>query len=114
MCRFPRLIASLVLTLAAVAAGPVAQAQVTGYPYWHAVPSGYQGSVLRTPEPIITPDTISNITRSPSGYSFEPLYLDSIGAGVGGRSIPLFLRMADSRSGLVDGNPIVPDNKAHI
>jgi uncharacterized protein (TIGR03000 family) len=63
---------------------------------------------------MITPNTISNITRSPSGYSSEPLYLDSIGAGVGGRQIPLFLRMEDSRSGLAGGNPIVPDNKAHI
>jgi uncharacterized protein (TIGR03000 family) len=117
MYRSPRLIASLVLTLAAGAAGPAAQAQMTSYPYypyWSSAPSGYQGSVLQLPGPIITPNTISNITRSPSGYSFEPLFLDSIGAGVGGRQIPAFLRMADSRSGLVDGNPIVPDNKAHI
>ncbi len=114
MSRVSLLLAPLVLALAAVAGGNPAQAQTSGYPYWATAPSSYAGSIPWSPGPMITPSTISDAARSPSGYSSDQSYPGGVGAGVGGREIPSFLKIEDARSRMAGSNQTGPDNKAHI
>lgn len=114
MNRSFHVLATAALAAAGLSAG-LARAQSTGaYPYRATAPSNYHGSNVRTPGSMITPNSISNAARSPSGYESGSGGPAGLGGGLYGGDIPAFLRMEDARAGQTGGNRNAADTKAHI